>query len=684
MDEKQKKKRNLFVTLLEYLRTILVSFFGFLFSLFSKNYKKNYYSSKKIEKKIDSQPLDVSKKPEVTDFSSYHNEEPNTRINEHKSHFFSLTDEELKRYIQFLFCQELEMEERDLTLKQKEFLKELNDKMVEPIQKEIHDQNIQNSDSLKVQVKKVLKEHLEEQIKLEQTLDDKDEKIVIIPILLDKPPKRMDSLKKEFQPLLTPQIKPNVFVHPPVFKTSEPTIKPKVVQEIKLPSDKNINQPDASINLTNPTVSKNNFSNYDSPTFSNPTSVDIHSTNEINSYPDVVFSEVKSSLPSSSLSDSSREPSITIPPCDDIEFLEQPLDDTLFDTSFLEPLVEEPKKPVPEEVESQEKENTVLDFENQEQKKEKQESKEEKKPQEEEKEPQFDEINLSTLDKEIQIIELEQHQETKKENLEDKDYTQIEQQIYYLLEKIAKLKLKNLSPEQQKALQLKEAQVLQLKNQLHLQKQKEIEYETSILEETIMNQDLNYLELELQKLHLENQLDLNQRLLNQVEDLALMSKEKASQIEKELLKLKLQKAVNAMEVTSLLSLPFVRNKYFLFFTMGLFVNRHLKFFDSILKRKTIDYEPEEIAHIKKGSHALEDAVNLNQQNLEYINYLEKMAVLKYPELSYDHEFLLYLNQLKFSLVENQEKMAKKKKMIEKYHIKNVKQIRTLKKKNKVA
>ena len=120
------------------------------------------------------------------------------------------------------------------------------------------------------------------------------------------------------------------------------------------------------------------------------------------------------------------------------------------------------------------------------------------------------------------------------------------------------------------------------------------------------------------------------------------------------------------------------------FTAGIFVNNHFKLLDYLLKHKSVTYTPLELEHLKKGSDALEEALNLTNTNLSYLSHLEQNILSKYPELSVDEEYLLYLNKLRYSLLKNEEKLLKKKKTIEKYNLKYQIKIRKLKKKKKVA
>ena len=159
-----------------------------------------------------------------------------------------------------------------------------------------------------------------------------------------------------------------------------------------------------------------------------------------------------------------------------------------------------------------------------------------------------------------------------------------------------------------------------------------------------------------------------------------MNKEQSTKIEKKLMKKKLKRANRAMTLTSILALPFIRNKYFLYFTIGLFVNSHLNFFSHIIKRKTPEFTPPDLSTIKKGEDSLNEALNLTTTNINYLNELEQTALLKYPELINDYEYLSYINNLKTSLLKQEEKMFKKKKALQKYVSKNEAYTRKLKKK----
>ena len=78
--------------------------------------------------------------------------------------------------------------------------------------------------------------------------------------------------------------------------------------------------------------------------------------------------------------------------------------------------------------------------------------------------------------------------------------------------------------------------------------------------------------------------------MNLYEDLVV---DKYNENEKQLLKLKLRQACRALSIPSLVALPFIRNKYFFFFTVGLFVNRNLGFIGDVFRRHTREKQEEE-------------------------------------------------------------------------------------------
>lgn len=289
-------------------------------------------------------------------------------------------------------------------------------------------------------------------------------------------------------------------------------------------------------------------------------------------------------------------------------------------------------------------------------------------------------INSIIIDTQIKELKEEKRKEQNKPEFEDKNYDAILLKIDLLLKELETIQIKPLNPKDHEKVKKQIQELKQTKKEIEIRRESELTHEEDLLQETITEQELSTLEQELKKLHLEHLIDLNEKLLTKVEDLDNLSKEQAIKIEKELIKLKIKRACKSLELPFLISLPFIHNRYFFGFTAALFINNHLNFLNSILKRRSILYEDPKLAYIKKGSDALEEAIKLTNNNLSYLVTLEKDILSKYPELSLDEEYLIYINKLKYSLMMNQEKMLKKRKMIEKYNLKYQVKIRKLKKK----
>ena len=316
-------------------------------------------------------------------------------------------------------------------------------------------------------------------------------------------------------------------------------------------------------------------------------------------------------------------------------------------------------------------------IENQKSKEEPKEELKKKKKQEEQK-PIL--VDTSLLDDKIKKISENKNIELTKEEFEDKDYDKLIIEIDILLKEITNLKQKPLTEESKQKLIQQESKLNQVKKELEIKKGEDLKKEENLLQEAILDQELFRLEEELKKLHLENQIDLNEKNIQKAEDLEFLSKEQVSKIEKELIKLKIKKACKTLELPSILLLPFIRNKYFFYFTAGLFVSNHLNFLNLILRHKTSNFTKPELEEIRRGNDALNESLNLTNNNIAYLSYLENDILTKYPELSYDEEYLIYINRLKYNLIKNQEKLLKKKKMIEKYNLKYQVKVRKLKNK----
>jgi len=547
--------------ILNILKSLLTSFFGGLSNIFT-----NDKPSKELKSvKIDNDNIDLEKEINSSSDSSYHNESPDSIIL-NKDSSFSVTLEIIEKIIQKNFCEELEIEEKDLTKNEKEYIKSLKEIIIPIINKDIENKYITNEFKLDDEIKKLVKAELEKQYKLEQTNKIHKENAIIMPLLIER--------KK-------PLIKQNTNNKPTFLenKAKELNIDNLIIENTSISSDKNAKSAPKIDELINNSIETKTINEYILHSEQNNQD-EIDVLDILDASATIKFPPIDTPIQDNTLSyvqEGNNDLENNVEVLDDTSILEDNLkpNNNLNDSSVHIEIMEEELK----ELEPLKEEKNIP------------------------KQVEFENYDFRNLDNYIVKVDHTYNEELKKEELEDKNYDLLENLIQDLLEKIAKLKLKNLTPTAKEKLNLRERKIIELKNNLNLQKQKDISIEESILDEAILNDDLNALELELQKLHIDDKLNLQEYMLNSIEELDTINQDKAKSIEIELLKLRLNKTLHALEIPSLLALPFIHNKYFLYFTCGLLANRHLKLFDSILKRKTLEDELEDLSHIKSGAYA---------------------------------------------------------------------------------
>ena len=226
--------------------------------------------------------------------------------------------------------------------------------------------------------------------------------------------------------------------------------------------------------------------------------------------------------------------------------------------------------------------------------------------------------------------------ESYKEDIEDRDYDSLENKIDAALEKIEMFIIMiegKLTKKQLEQLQ-KEKEKLELtKEKINKQRDMDIETERKEIEFDIQRHEIAGLQDALAQMELENKLKMNEYLIDKLEDLEMMSDARAREIEKQLLKLKLKQACRALSIPSLVALPFVRNKYFFFFTIGLFVNRNLGFIGDVFRRHTREKQEEELNNLVTGKDALNGAINTMRENIDYLNSLKHKLNANYQRLT---------------------------------------------------
>lgn len=296
------------------------------------------------------------------------------------------------------------------------------------------------------------------------------------------------------------------------------------------------------------------------------------------------------------------------------------------------------------------------------------------------------EINLPNIEVNEDFITSKVKDESYKEDIEDRDYDSLENKIDAALEKIEMFIIMNegkLTKNQLEQLN-KEKEKLELtKEKINKQRELDIEVERKEIEGNIQRSEIDGLHDALARMELENKLKMNEYLIKNLEELEMMSAVRAREIEKQLLKLKLKQACRALSIPSLVALPFIRNKYFFFFTISMLVNRNLGFIGDVFRRHTREKQEEELNNLITGKDALNEAINTMRENIDYLNVLEEQAMMRYPELIRDSEYLHYLNSLKHKLNANYQRLTRRQNTIDRLIVRSKKNIKVLKrKKNK--
>lgn len=354
--------------------------------------------------------------------------------------------------------------------------------------------------------------------------------------------------------------------------------------------------------------------------------------------------------------------------------------------------VEEIKKELEEKLEEIEIEKKRQEQQREEQKKQDQEidqKQEEAKKQEEKTKEKEEKVKDLIRDSEISSITIgidevieESKKETEKEDFFDKDYDRIESQIDKMLEDITNTRLRygnKLSSKQKSKLEREESKLRDAREFIYIQKSKDIEYEQNQLSDYISESELLGLQNELKKIDAENKEEVNERFLKKMQKLEGMTEEQVKQADKRILFKKLNKASMLLEMGSILAFPFIRNRYFFYFTLGLIVDNHFNFINAFWRRKMNKYEPADLSRIRQGQDALNGALDITFKNIIELDQLEQDAISRYPELANDPRFISQVTNLRIKLNNNYNKLMHKNKVMETYYNKTRRQAKILKK-----
>ena len=259
--------------------------------------------------------------------------------------------------------------------------------------------------------------------------------------------------------------------------------------------------------------------------------------------------------------------------------------------------------------------------------------------------------------------------EKEKEDFEDRDYEKIDNKIDDILYNIEMFEIQNedkLTEEDKESIVTLRKRLNGLKTNVNNQKESDLEVERKFLEASITKKELDSLQSKIKKMHLEHQEELDNLLIKKIKDIENFSDQEIEDKEVMLIKSKLRKAAEVAEIPSIIALPFVRNRYFFYFTIGLFINNHFNFLNSVFNRKDVSYEPVDLSQMRKGKDSLEQSISITYKNLVYLDYLEEESLKKYPFLKRDPEFISYISRIREKLEKNYDKLNKKQKMIDKY------------------
>ena len=334
-------------------------------------------------------------------------------------------------------------------------------------------------------------------------------------------------------------------------------------------------------------------------------------------------------------------------------------------------MVEEVDKSITEQEETEEKEE--------------EQAKEEEKEQEEIEEKIDKNIILdmkidSLDDKTFDVID-DAKKESSKSDFFEKDYDEQEKKINQMLDKISDTRIKydkKLTEEQKERLKKQEEKLRGAKDKLELSREKDIAFEKKELDSTIKEIEIEGLKKEVDAMHLEYQMETNNDLLKKMDKLEGITKEQVAKMDRKILMSRFNKASFLLEMASLLAFPFVRNKYFRLFTIGLVVDNHLGFAHAFLNRKANRAQPVDLEGIRKGQDALDSAIDLAYKDLVQLDYIEEQALSRYPELADDPAYQASITRVRNNLTNQFNKLQNKQDTMERIFTKGRKQKKTLK------
>lgn len=647
------KIKKIILFLLRWIRNILILFLGLIRKLFFKENYDNKNNFKDLKKKnIPTNNTDAQSTIEV--------QQPTTRkINEQE--FFFKTEEEIKRKIKYIYSKIFEMKEEYFTDDDRRIIKNIQNSIIKDIIYQINHSKFDNEEKFTIFIEEKMKKEINNLFDIQiDKISKKDRREVIFEKRKFEKKEEViennveDKVSKEnFNPYLEVKSDNNLIMNN--IKIDSNVIKtPMLLEKECKVMENQIKPEDITIEFEE---------KEDKAEISDETILNISVPKKTMNFESII--ETINDKPSESIKLKEND-DVTD---EEVVVLEKMIDE--LDTEIARIEIEI-KKEVNEEIKEELKKNEKI------QEKEDKEILEKNLKEIKNVEIKYENINLNKIDEDIISTIKSEKIEIEKEDLEDKEYDKIEKRIDALLVEIKKMKNRKISPENLQIIKLKEKQLLSMKERLNIARNHDIKKEESELNEIISTPLVDAIEDELKNSLLEHQIDLQNAGLNKIEELENLEDKNVKKVEKDLIKLKLKRAKRASKITNIIHMPFIRNKYFLYFTSGLLVAKNLNFIDSILKHYFIDRE-EDIFDTKRGYDALDNALSLANSNLSHLNNIEMQIYFKYPELKEDQEFFKNVQVLKNSLFNRKRKLIKKKKMIEKYNMKDNSKVKVLKK-----
>ena len=281
-------------------------------------------------------------------------------------------------------------------------------------------------------------------------------------------------------------------------------------------------------------------------------------------------------------------------------------------------------------------------------------------------------------------VEKDIKNEVIKEDIEDRNYEAVEEQINKILDNIENFIIineKKLTPKQKESLEYQKQKLQNLKQRLNEQKNIDLKNEEIALEEIITEQEIDGIKKQINNIDEDKKEDYKEHNIEKPEELSKLEFNKKKDVEKKLIKKQLRKSYRVISITSILFFPFIKNKFFFFYTKNKLIQKHLFNISEIIHNKTINPQSVDEDQLHNGESALNESINLAYDNLKSADILYQETIEKYPELEYDSEFKSYYSALRYRLVKTYKKLDRKslffQKHLSKYKGKQKKLIKTI-------